>query len=304
MEAPQQSGVFTGRHTIELSSVETPGRLTPLAKLVAALPERYIYRREIGKGGAAHVLLVHDTERDEPVAIKILRPEITSVLGRKRFQREIDIIRKLQHPNILPLLDVGTVETQIFFTTPFVQGDTLRTKIEREKQLTLADTVAITSDVAAALDYAHGRGLIHRDVKPANILLSERGAVVADFGIARPVSLDRGAITNSGQSLGTAMYMSPEQCSGARELDKRTDVYALGCVVYEMLTGQPPFTAPTEQAVIARQCTEAARSMRYVRPTIPRTVDHVVLKALAKVRAHRYKSAGEFFDALDSGART
>src|SRR5689334_305325 len=263
MEAPQQSGAFTGRHTIELRSLETPGRITPVAHLVASLPERYIYRREIGKGGAAHVLLAHDTERNELVAIKFLRPEITGVIGRKRFQREIDIIRKLQHPNILPLLDVGTLETQIFFTTPFVEGDTLRTKIEREKQLTLAETVAITSDVAAALDYAHGRGLIHRDVKPANILLSARGAVVADFGIARPVSLDRGTITNSGQSLGTAMYMSPEQCSAVRELDKRTDVYALGCVVYEMLTGQPPFTGTSEQAIIARQCSEAPRSMRY-----------------------------------------
>jgi len=304
MEAPQQSGTFTGRHTIGLPSVETPGRITPVAHLVASLPERYIYRREIGKGGAAHVLLAHDTERNELVAIKFLRPDTTGVIGRKRFQREIDIIRKLQHPNILPLLDVGTLETQIFFTTPFVEGDTLRTKIEREKQLTLAETVAITSDVAAALDYAHGRGLIHRDVKPANILLSARGAVVADFGIARPVSLDRGTITNSGQSLGTAMYMSPEQCSAVRELDKRTDVYALGCVVYEMLTGQPPFTGTSEQAIIARQCSEAPRSMRYGRPTIPRTVDHVVLKALAKVRAHRYRSAGEFFDALDSAART
>ncbi|HJP60626.1 MAG TPA: serine/threonine-protein kinase [Gemmatimonadaceae bacterium] len=284
--------------------METPGRNTPLAQLIAALPARYAYKRELGKGGAAHVLLVHDTERNEQVAVKILRPEVTSVLGRKRFQREIDIIRKLQHPNILPLLDVGMVESQIFFTTPFVEGDTLQTKIKRENQLTLAETVAIASDVAAALDYAHGRGLIHRDVKPANILLSERGAVVADFGIARPVSLDRGTITNSGQSLGTAMYMSPEQCSAVRELDKRTDVYALGCVVYEMLTGQPPFTGATEQAIIARQCAEAPRSMRYVRPTIPRSLDHVVLKALAKVRAHRYRSAGEFFDALDSSART
>ena len=305
MEAPrtEQSGVFR-RHTIEMDSVETPGRVIPLAQLVASLPERYIYRREIGKGGAAHVLLVHDTERDELVAVKILRPEITTILGRKRFQREIDIIRKLQHPNILPLLDAGTVETQIFFTTPFVQGDTLQTKIKRERQLTLAETVAIVSDIAAALDYAHGRGLIHRDVKPANILLSERGAVVADFGIARTVSLDRGTITNSGVSLGTAAYMSPEQCGGVSELDKRTDIYALGCVVYEMLTGQPPFNGATEQVIIARHCGEAPRSMRYVRPTIPRTVDHVVLKSLSKVRSHRYRSAGEFFDALDSAART
>jgi serine/threonine-protein kinase len=203
------------------------------------------------------------------------------------------------------MLDSGTVASQIYFTTPFVEGDTLQERIKREGQLTLADTIAIASDVAAALDYAHSRGLIHRDVKPANILLGEGRAVVADFGIARAVAVKRDdAITTSGISLGTAQYMSPEQCSAVRELDQRTDVYAFGCVVYEMLTGDPPFNGPTEQSIIARHCAEAPRSMRTVRPSLPRRVDGVVMKSLAKVRAHRYYSAGEFFDALDSAARS
>jgi len=306
LEQIQGQAMLEGEMTrSEGGSARSQSKATRVQRLAAALPERYVFRRELGEGGAAHVLLAHDTERDQLVAVKILRPEVTTAIGKKRFQREIDIIRTLKHPNILPLLDAGTVGSQIFFTAPFVEGDTLRTKIEREKQLSLAETISIASDVAAALDYAHARGLIHRDVKPANILLSGGRAVVADFGIARAVAVDRAeAITISGASLGTAQYMSPEQCGAVRELDARTDVYALGCVVYEMLTGEPPFTGPNEQAIIARHCAEPPRSMRVVRPSIPERVDHVVLKALAKVRAHRYYSAGEFFDALDSGART
>ena len=279
--------------------------MTRVQRLAAALPARYLFRRELGEGGAAHVLLAHDTERNQLVAIKILRPEVTTAIGKKRFQREIDIIQTLRHPNILPLLDVGTLAGQIFFTAPFVEGDTLQTKIQREGQLTLADAVSIASDVAAALDYAHSRGLIHRDVKPANILLGEGRAVVADFGIARAVAVKRNeAITVSGVSLGTAQYMSPEQCGAVRELDQRTDVYAFGCVVYEMLTGDPPFNGPSEQAIIARHCAEAPRSMRVIRPSLPYRVDGVVMKSLAKVRAHRYYSAGEFFDALDAASRS
>lgn len=286
-------------------SVSSSARTTRIARLAGALPSRYVFRREIGSGGAAHVLLAHDTERNALVAVKILRPEVTTAIGRKRFEREIEIIRKLKHPNILPLLDAGDVAGQIFFTAPFVDGDTLQMKIDRERQLSIGDTIAITSDVAAALDFAHARGLIHRDVKPANILLSPRGAVVADFGIARAISVDRAdQLTKTGVSLGTAEYMSPEQCSAVRELDRRTDVYALGCVVYEMLTGEPPFTGTTEQAIITKQCGDPPRSMRFARPSISPGVDHVVLKALAKVRAHRYSGAGEFFDALDTAART
>lgn len=269
--------------------------------LAAALPERYVYRRELGRGGAAQVLLAHDTERNELVAIKILRQEVTGAIGKKRFQREIGIIRRLDHPNILPLLDSGTVGDRVFFTMPFVEGDTLQTKIARERQLSLADTLWIAGEVAAALDYAHARGLIHRDIKPANILLGNGRAVIADFGIARPVRIDRAdVITSAGVSIGTAAYMSPEQCSAGRELDARTDVYAFGCVVYEMLTGEPPFRGANDEAVIARQCGEPPRALRFLRPELTRAMDHVVLKALAKARGHRYRSAGEFFDAFDA----
>lgn len=272
-----------------------------IERLAAALPKRYVFHREIGKGGAAYVLLAEDRERQELVAVKILRPEVTTSVGERRFLREIEIIRQLKHPNILPLLDHGTVAQQIFFTTPFIPGDTLQKRIKGERRLSLADTRSIVSDVAAALDHAHARGLIHRDVKPANILLAATGTVVADFGIARAVAVRRDeAITISGVTLGTAEYMSPEQCSATRELDRRCDVYALGIVVYEMLTGKPPFTGATEHAIIARHCSEQPRSMRVSQPSIPASVDHVVAKALAKVRAHRYGSAGEFFDALDN----
>ncbi|HJQ10297.1 MAG TPA: serine/threonine-protein kinase [Gemmatimonadaceae bacterium] len=289
----------------EASTSKAQRRATRVQRLADALPERYLFRREIGEGGAAHVLLAHDTERNQLVAVKILRPEVTTAIGIKRFRREIEIIRTLQHPNVLPMLDSGTVAGQVFFTAPFVEGDTLETRIKREGQLTLADTIAIASDVAAALDYAHARGLIHRDVKPANILLGSGHAVVADFGIARPVAVKSDeAITISGVSLGTAQYMSPEQCGAVRELDSRTDVYAFGCVVYEMLTGDAPFNGPSEQSILARHCNEPPKSMRIVRPTLPQRVDAVVMKSLAKVRAHRYRSAGEFFDALDSASRS
>ena len=296
----------SGSESSTISSSGTKSlRAATLQRLVAALPSRYEYRSEIGAGGAAHVFLVHDNERKQLVAIKILRPEVTTAIGRKRFLREIEIIQKLQHPNILPMLDSGTVAGQVFFTTPYVEGDTLEMKIRREHRLTLGDAVSIASDVAAALDYAHSRGLIHRDIKPANILLSGNHAVVADFGIARAVAVKRDdAITISGVSLGTAQYMSPEQCSALRELDQRTDVYAFGCVVYEMLTGDPPFTGPSEQAILARHCSEPPRSMRTARPELPRRVDGVVMKSLAKVRSHRYRTAGEFFDSLDAASRT
>lgn len=275
-----------------------------IERLAAALPRRYVFQREIGEGGAAHVLLAHDSERGELVAVKILRPEVATDIGEKRFQREIEIIRQFKHPNILPLLDYGTVSGQTFFTSPFIEGDTLKARIKRERQLPLADVLVIMGDVAAALDHAHARGIIHRDVKPANILLRDTGTVVADFGIARAVAFDQEeAITASGVSLGTPEYMSPEQSGAMRELDARCDVYSLGCVVYEMLTGNPPFTGTTEAAIFARHFEETPRPIRETCPTVPNAVDRSVAKALAKTRAHRYYSAGEFFDAVDAGAR-
>ncbi|HEV7596000.1 MAG TPA: serine/threonine-protein kinase [Gemmatimonadaceae bacterium] len=278
---------------------------TRIQRLAAALPTRYVFQRELGEGGAAYVLLAHDSERGELVAVKILRPEVATDIGEKRFQREIEIVRQFKHPNILPLLDYGTISGQAFFTTPFIEGDTLKARIKRERQLPLADVLVIMGDVAAALDHAHARGIIHRDIKPANILLRNTGTLVADFGIARAMAVDRAdAITRSGISLGTAEYMSPEQGGAMRELDARCDVYSLGCVIYEMLAGQPPFTGKSEQSIIARQFEETPRPVREMCPTVPDAVDRAIAKSLAKVRAHRYYSAGEFFDAVDAGARS
>lgn len=269
-------------------------------RLAAALPGRYVFLREIGKGGAAYVLLADDLVRKHPVAVKILRPEVATNVGETRFHREIEILTRLDHPNILPLLDYGSVDGHLlFFTMPFVEGDTLQRRIHRERRLSLSDAISIAEDVANGLDYAHGHGLIHRDIKPANILLSEGRTILADFGIARAMTVERSEqITMSGVSLGTAEYMSPEQASGIRELDARCDVYALGCMVYEMLAGEPPFTGPTEQAIFARHLKEPPKSIRIIRPEIPASVDAAVGKALSKSRAQRFYSARQFVTTL------
>jgi eukaryotic-like serine/threonine-protein kinase len=290
---------------MEPSLQEPSGRAKRIQRLASALPERYVFKREIGEGGAAHVFLAEDTERGHLVAVKILRPEVSTDIGERRFQREIEIVRGFKHPNILPLLDYGMMNGRIFFTAPYIAGDTLKARIKREGPLPLADVVAIMSDIAAALDHAHTRGIIHRDVKPANILLAETGTVVADFGIARGVAVTpEEALTATGVALGTPEYMSPEQCGGMRELDARCDVYAFGCVVYEMLTGSPPFAGASTDAIVARQFKETPRPITQIRPSIPDGVDRAIAKSLAKIRGHRYYSAGEFFDAVDAAART
>ena len=272
-------------------------------RLAAALPDRYVFRRALGEGGAAYVILADDVEKGHPVAIKILRPEVATAVGEKRFHREIEIIRGFDHPNILSLLDFGSVGGIVYFTMPFVEGDTLETRIRRERQMTLRDALAIADDVGTALDHAHSHGIIHRDVKPANVLLSDGRAVVADFGIARAMAVEQSErITMSGVALGTPAYMAPEQAGGIRELDKRCDVYSLGCLVYEMLAGEPPFTGPTDQAIIARVRNESARSLCVIRADIPAGVDAAVLKALEKSRAQRFRAAGEFTTALVSAS--
>jgi eukaryotic-like serine/threonine-protein kinase len=273
-------------------------------RLAAALPRRYVFRELIGKGGAAYVALADDLERQHPVAVKILRPEIATVVGETRFRREIEILSHLDHPNVLSLLDYGSVgETILYFTMPFVQGITLQTRLERESRLELRDALAIVEDVATALDYAHSRGIIHRDVKPANILLSEGRVIVADFGIARAMAVDSSdQITVSGVSLGTPEYMAPEQVEAMRELDARCDVYALGCVTYEMLAGEPPFTGPTELAIFARHVNEPPRSIRQIRSEIPAGVDAAIIKALQKSRSARFYTAGSYAKALLAGA--
>jgi serine/threonine protein kinase len=287
-------------HASELPNRSLKSTGTPRVKrLAAALPERYVFREEIGKGGAAYVVLADDLERKHPVAVKILRPEVSTAVGETRFRREIEILRRLDHPNILPLLDYGSINERVFFfTMPFVEGDTLRARIKREQRLSIADTFAIAQDISDALDYAHGRGLIHRDVKPANILLSGGRTLVADFGIARATVDGADRITASGVSLGTPEYMSPEQAGGLRQLDARCDVYALGCVIYEMLAGEPPFTGSTDQAIIAKHCNQPPASIRELRPEVPRGVDAAIMRALSKLRAQRFYSAGKFVKAM------
>jgi eukaryotic-like serine/threonine-protein kinase len=273
-------------------------------RLAASLPKRYAFRRQIGKGGAAYVVLADDLERGHPVAVKILRPEIATLVGETRFHREIEILRHLDHPNILPLLDHGSVgELILYFTMPFVDGITLQTRLRDETRLDLRDAMGIAVDVAAALDYAHGHGIIHRDIKPANILLAGGRVIVADFGIARAMAVDSAEqITISGVSLGTPEYMSPEQVEAMRELDARCDVYALGCVTYEMLSGEPPFTGPTELAIFARHVNDPPKSIRMIRPEIPAGVDAAIIKALQKARAARFYTAGAFANALIGGS--
>jgi serine/threonine-protein kinase len=253
----------------------------------------------IGRGSAAYVVLADDVERQAQVAVKIMRPEVTTLVGEKRFRREIDILSGLAHPNILPFLDYGmTPEGNLYLVTPFVSGGTLRTRLLREKSLVLNDALSVARDVASALDYAQQNGLIHRDIKPANILLSDGRAIVGDFGISRASVVDKQAqITVSGVSLGTPEYMSPEQINGLGEIDGRSDVYSLGCVVYEMLTGKPPFTGRTA-SVFVRQQTESPRSLRENKSNVPRVVEDAVMKALAKQRTERFDSAGNFVTAM------
>ena len=276
-------------------------------RLNEALSDRYRIERELGQGGMATVHLARDLRHERMVALKVMRPELLAVIGAARFLAEIKTTASLQHPHILPLHDSGEVDGTVFYVMPFVEGESLRDRLERERQLPVDDAVKIAREVAGALDYAHRRGVIHRDIKPENILLHEGQALVADFGIALAVSrIESGTrMTETGMSLGTPHYMSPEQAMGDRSVDARADVYALGCVLYEMLTGEPPFTGPTAQAIVARVLTDAPRSVRAQRPSVPEHVDGAVRKALEKLPADRFGSAAEFAAALsDSAFRT
>jgi Tol biopolymer transport system component/tRNA A-37 threonylcarbamoyl transferase component Bud32 len=277
-----------------------------LDRLQSALADRYRLGREIGAGGMATVYLAEDFRHDRRVALKVLRPELAAVIGAERFLAEIKLTANLQHPHILPLFDSGAADSYLFYVMPFVEGETLRDRITREKQLPIADAIRITTEVASALDYAHRHGVVHRDIKPENILLHDGQALVADFGIALAASKASGArMTETGMSLGTPHYMSPEQAMGEREITPRSDVYALGAVLYEMLTGDPPFTGSTAQAIVARVVTETPRPMMPQRHTIPRNVEAAVLTALEKLPADRFATAAEFAEALrDKGYST
>jgi serine/threonine-protein kinase len=270
------------------------------AAIAQALSETYAIERELGRGGMAVVYLARDLRHDRPVAVKILRAELASAIGTARFLQEIQIAAHLNHPHILPLLDSGTLRTDggtelPFFVMPFVEGVSLRDRLRREKQLPVDEALGLAGEIAEALSYAHSHGIVHRDIKPENVLLSGGHAVVADFGIAR--ALDQASaqpLTASGVILGTAQYMSPEQAAGERDLDARTDVYALGCVAYEMLAGEAPFSGPTTQVILARQLTGKVPSLRDVRPAVPESVEQAITRALAKGRSDRWQTAEEF----------
>jgi len=270
-----------------------------LDRLTAALSDRYHIEHELGAGGMATVYLAHDIKHDRKVALKVLRPELAAVIGAERFLVEIKTTANLQHPNILALYDSGEADSFLFYVMPYIEGETLRDRMNREKQLPIEEAIALASEVAGALDYAHRHDVIHRDIKPENILLHDGRALVADFGIALAVtSAGDTRMTETGMSLGTPHYMSPEQAMGERELDARSDVYALGCVLYEMLTGEPPFTGTTAQAIVARVVTESPRPLVPQRHTIPPHVEATVLKAIEKLPADRFATGALFADAL------
>ena len=272
-----------------------------LPRLSEALADRYRLEKELGAGGMATVYLAQDLKHNRRVAVKVLRPELAAVIGAERFLSEITTTANLQHPHILPLFDSGEADGFLFYVMPYVEGETVRDRMNREKQLPVADAVRIASEVASALDYAHRHNVIHRDIKPENILLHDGSALVADFGIALAASKAGGTrMTETGMSLGTPHYMSPEQAMGEREISARSDVYALGCVLYEMLCGEPPFMGPTAQAIIARVVTETPRSLTAQRHTIPPQVEGAVLTALEKLPADRFATAAEFAAALAS----
>jgi eukaryotic-like serine/threonine-protein kinase len=271
----------------------------PIALLKTAVADRYAIERELGRGGMATVYLARDLKHPRQVAIKVLRSEVVGALGADRFLREIEVVSRLQHPHILGLFDSGTAGDFLYYVMPYVDGESLRQRLIRESQLPVDNAVIIAREVADALNYAHRRGVVHRDIKPENILLSAGQALVADFGIAKALDAAGGEkLTETGLSLGTPHYMSPEQASATRSLDGRSDIYALGCVLYEMLAGQPPFTGPSAQSILARHSVDPVPSLRTVRRTVPAGIEWAIGKAMAKVPADRFASAGEFADAL------
>ena len=270
------------------------------ASLASALSGRYDIDREIGRGGMATVYLARDVRHDRRVAVKLLSPELGAVLGAERFLSEIRVTANLQHPNLLPLFDSGEANGLLFYVMPYVEGESLRAKLDREKQLPIEEAVRITTAVAAALDYAHRHGVIHRDLKPENILLHDGQPVVADFGIALAVSNAGGQrVTQTGLSLGTPQYMSPEQATGDRGVDGRTDIYSLGAVAYEMIGGEPPHHGTSAQAIIAKLMTEEARPLTTLRRSVPPYIAGAIQRALEKLPADRWATAKEFSDALN-----
>ena len=277
--------------------------MTTVSQIATALGDRYRIEREVGAGGMATVFLATDLKHDRAVAIKVLKPELAAGLGAERFLQEIRIAAKLDHPHILTLIDSGKADGMLYYVLPFVRGESLRARLDREHQLRIEDAIAIARQIAGALEHAHRAGVIHRDLKPENVLLREGEAFLTDFGIALAVQQAGGnRLTDTGMSLGTPEYMSPEQATGDRALDARSDVYSLGAVVYEMLTGEPPHTGSTAHAVIAKLMTDRPTRVRTLRDTVSPALDAAVTKALAKLPADRYRTAEEFAAALGSNS--
>jgi serine/threonine protein kinase/tetratricopeptide (TPR) repeat protein len=272
---------------------------TSFDRLRNAIADRYEIERELGHGAMATVYLAKDLKHNREVAVKVLLADVGFALGPERFRREIDLASHLSHPHILPIYDSGEADGELYYVMPFVAGESLRARLNRERQLPVDEALRITCEVASALDHSHRRGIIHRDIKPENILLEDGQAMVADFGIARAVdAVGEGKLTSTGVSLGTPTYMSPEQGMADPGLDGRSDIYSLGCVLYEMLAGQPPFTGRTTQALIARHSLDQVPSLSVVRQSIPEDVEDAVLRALEKVPADRFATAAEFANAL------
>ena len=275
-----------------------------LEGLQGALAGRYRMEREVGRGGMATVYLAQDLKHRRPVAVKVLHPHLAANVGADRFLREIEIAASLTHPHILTLIDSGSADGVLYYVMPFVEGESLRGRLAREGRLPVAEAVELTRKVAGALAYAHAHGVVHRDVKPENVMLHEGEAMVTDFGIAKALSDGSESLTQTGMSLGTPAYMSPEQASGEHEIDGRSDIYSLGCMLYEMLAGEPPFTGPTMQAIIVRRFTETARPVRQLRPEVPEDVERALQRALARVPGERFAAAAEFAQALAMAAGT
>jgi len=274
-----------------------------LGRLSAALADRYVIEREIGAGGMATVYLARDLKHDRQVALKVLRPELAATLGPDRFPREIRIVAKLQHPHVLPLHDSGESAGFLYYVMPFVEGESLRQKLDRDGQLSVHEAVRILREVVDALAYAHSHGVLHRDIKPDNVMLSGRHALVTDFGVAKAVSAAGGEkLTTVGVAVGTPTYMSPEQATGEAHLDHRSDIYAVGILGYELLTGSPPFVAPTAQAVLSAQVLERPVPVVERRPAVPPALSDLLLRCLEKNPSDRWQSAEEILHALEAMA--
>ncbi|MEO8140383.1 MAG: serine/threonine-protein kinase, partial [Gemmatimonadota bacterium] len=276
------------------------------SRLTAALADRYRFARDgrggpamLGEGGMASVYLARDLRHDREVAIKVVRPELTAAIGPERFLREIETTARLTHPSILPLFDSGDADGILWYAMPYFAGRTLKDRLVEHGPLPLAEALGIFRDVAGALEHAHRNGVLHRDLKPANVLLQDGRAVLADFGIALPTAGTATRLTDSGLSVGTPEYMSPEQALGERNLDARSDIYALGCVLYQMLAGEPPFTGATPQAVIAKRLVEPVPRLSTVRE-VPRAVEAAIAKSLSRQPADRFSSMAEFVRAVDA----